>query len=132
MAIVRCTVCNVGLTVSATVPLGKQTDSLPLWKFCGVPSVLGCLLLLQSSRVRADWVFVTTTNMLCSFCNLVLILSSTEQVGKETTFCSLKLLCGLPIVIWGLLSVQNARRKQTNSWSLYHSAFYLLYSVAYC
>jgi len=51
--IVRCTVCNMGITVSVTEQVLGQTECLSLYEICGVPFVFwGLLLVQQSNRER--------------------------------------------------------------------------------
>ena len=47
---VRCTVCTVGLTVSAIEQQVEQTECLSLEYLCGVPSVLWGLLLVEQGN----------------------------------------------------------------------------------
>jgi len=87
--IVRCTVCNMGITVSVTEQELGQTECLSLYQICGVPSVFWGLLLVQQINRERGLNFVTKAIARSAAYIVGITVSATEKQVEKSECWSL-------------------------------------------
>ena len=75
----RCTVCTLGFTLSATRQQVRKADFCSLKHLCGVLSVFRDLLSLQIDNRKADILLFTIETLRCIFCILGLTVCATDN-----------------------------------------------------
>jgi len=87
--IVRCTVCNFGITVSVTEQELGQTECLSLYRICGVPSVFWGLLLVQKCNRERCLTLVTKAIVRSAAYIVGITVSATEKEVEKSECWSL-------------------------------------------